>query len=178
MKGVTALEYRVVELELDGKVIRSGNFDFGCSAVVQDRLKAFESEGIGVADPAKFALNLVESVLYRMLDGKITDFSLVKDIAPETVSFLFFLFQKWYKEDMDYLGTLMDSVKVEGVKIGDASSSEGSDSLYYIIYTLFKYHNLPPRETKCWSFEEVAEILYFSERDRIAEYFKENGNAF
>lgn len=168
------MEYRKIDLMLGGVEIESNEFDFGCTCIVQDALKAFEvDEGLR-GDIAKFALTLVESVLYRMLRNKLKDFSLVKSLDAKTVMILFSKFQTWYREDMDYLNMLMENAKIEGLALSADKDATVDDSLAYIIYIFTNHLHFSPKDIKSWDFEDVAHHLYFSEKERNTKQFNEN----
>lgn len=163
------LEYRVLELTIEQEDIITKPFDFGCTAIVQDNIKALEQNKELQENPGKFALQLVEMVLHRMLEGKILNFNIVKTLSPETVHILFLKFQSWFKQDMEYLSTLMSQNEGHNLVNGSDNTNENNDSLYYVQYMLFKHHNIDPERILEWKFETVATILFMSERERIQE---------
>lgn len=163
------LEYRVIQLSFDGQDIVTNRFDFGCSIIVQDKLKVAQSNPEYSDNIAKLAVMLVEAVLYRMLEGKVVDFDPVKRLKPEVVIDLFFKFQQWYKTDIEYLKLLMDSTKVKGVISPSGGKGSGDDSLYTIVYSFFKIHGLDPEVVMGWKFDTVADMLYMSEMEQVNE---------
>jgi hypothetical protein len=158
------LEYRIVDFELEGVRIESKPFDFGCSAIVQDNLKAAEINPSIKENFAKFASKLVETVLYRMLEGKIRFFNDVKKLSPSITLHLFEKFTKWYKEDLDYLSRLMTDATIEGVLVGGKT----------ILHAFFEHHNTDPEVMLSWKFETVALLLYMAKRKSVADYLKEH----
>ena len=156
------LEYRVLELNINGSKVVSNKFDFGCCILAQDALevsKTVEEKN----KQGKFAFNLVMSILYRMLENKVVKFSDVESMSPETIIDLFNVFMNWFQEDLDYLNEAMSAL--DSGSTGSADGDVLHRQLSYIGYTLFKNFHVQPKDYKAWDMRDVVDILYCSGYD-------------
>lgn len=165
------LKYRVLEMDVKGSKVITNKFDFGCCMVAQEALEVSKNKEESHSD-GKFVLNFVMTILYRLLDSKVVNFSDVESMSPDTVVTLFEVFMQWFQEDLDYLSEAMSALD-DGLESKRTSKQDAVHSqLGYIGYTLFKNFHVQPRDYKSWDMRDVVDILYYSGYDASLEELK------